>query len=72
MQKVWNGAEGGAVTAHLLANGVDTGKTLTLSSDSGFLQSLEAYAADGSTPTPSEDEVTGYTSQITGDAAQAL
>ena len=50
VQKVWNGAEGGAVTVHLLANGVDTGKTLTLSSDNNWQDSftgLEAYAADG-------------------------
>ena len=77
VQKVWNGAEGGAVTVHLLANGVDTGKTLTLSSDNNWQDSftgLEAYAADGSeiTYTITEDEVAGYTSQITGDANQGF
>ena len=77
VQKVWNGAEGGAVTIHLLANGVDTGKTLTLSSDNNWQDSftgLDAYAADGSeiTYTISEDEVAGYTSQITGDATQGF
>ncbi|RVU96621.1 Cna B-type domain-containing protein [Coriobacteriales bacterium OH1046] len=71
--KRWVGPEGGSVTVRLLADGVDTGKTLTLSADNGWSDSFDDLPkyADG-TPiayTVTEDPVENYSAEITGDAA---
>ena len=73
VKKEWVGPKAGPVTVHLLANGTDTGKTLTLDEAgnwTGTFSSLDKYNADGSeiVYTVKEDEVSGYTSKITGDA----
>ena len=71
--KVWVGGEAGPVTIHLLADGVDTGNTLTLTADGdwkGSFEGLPKYKDHGTeiAYTISEDAVSGYTSQISGDA----
>ncbi len=71
--KRWVGPAGGPVTVHLLADGTDTGQTLTLSEDnnwSGTFTGLKKYR-DGGTLivyTVSEDPVAGYSTGIAGDA----
>ena len=71
--KKWVGPKAGPVTVHLLADGTDTGKTLTLdeaNSWTGTFSGLDKYNADGTEIVYSvkEDEVSGYTSEVTGDA----
>lgn len=70
--KVWSGAKKDSVTVHLLADGVDTGKTLVLSEANnwtGSFTGVNLYAADGHVIayTVSEDAIEGYTSETTGD-----
>ena len=71
--KLWVGPKAGPVTVHLLADGVDTGKTLTLDEAgnwTGTFSSLDKYKADGTAIvyTVKEDDITNYTSTTTGDA----
>ena len=71
--KTWVGKKGSSVTVHLLADGVDTGKTLTLDAAgnwTGSFTDLPKYK-DGAeiAYTVKEDAVEGYTSEVTGDAA---
>ena len=71
--KTWVGEKGSSVTVHLLADGVDTGKTLTLDAAgnwTGSFTDLPKYK-DGAeiAYTVKEDAVEGYTSEVTGDAA---
>ncbi|MEE8717181.1 MAG: Cna B-type domain-containing protein [Coriobacteriales bacterium] len=71
--KTWVGTTGGPVTIHLLADGADTGKTLTLSSATGWKATFEGLAKyrDHGTSiayTVSEDAVSGYTASVSGDA----
>ena len=73
VKKEWIGPKAGPVTVRLLADGVDTGKTTTLSDANSWTDTfsgLDKYKADGTaiTYTVKEDEVSGYTSEITGDA----
>ncbi|MDO4888204.1 MAG: Cna B-type domain-containing protein [Actinomycetaceae bacterium] len=74
--KKWEGETGPAVTIHLLADGEDTGKTLTLSADnewSGSFADLDKFAAGKEiTYTVAEDDVAGYTSEVTGSAADGF
>lgn len=71
--KVWSGdgVQPSQVTVHLFADGVDTGKTLTLSaanSWSGSFTGLDATSGGKKIAyTVSEDAVTGYASAVTGD-----
>ncbi|WP_311405676.1 Cna B-type domain-containing protein [Lancefieldella rimae] len=70
--KKWVGPKAGPVTVHLLADGTDTGKTVTLDEAgnwTGTFSNLPKYK-DGTaiTYTVKEDEVSGYTSEVTGDA----
>ena len=72
--KAWVGPEGGDVTVHLLADTVDTGKTLTLTaagSWTGSFDGLRQYATDGHeiVYTVEEDPVANYDAAVTGDAA---
>ena len=79
VQKVWDDADDqdgkrpDAVTVRLLADGQDTGKTLTLNADNGWKVSftdLDAYKEGAAIVyTVEEVNVEGYTSGITGDAA---
>ncbi len=71
--KKWVGPKAGPVTVHLLADGTDTGKTTTLSDANSWTDTfsgLDRYKTDGTEIVYSvkEDEVSGYTSEITGDA----
>lgn len=70
--KKWVGGEGGPVTVRLLADGEDTGKTVTLSADGGWTGSFDGLPKnkDGKAIayTVSEDPVEGYASEVTGDA----
>ena len=73
VKKEWVGPKAGPVTVHLLADGVDTGKTVTLSDSNSWTDTfsgLAKYKTDGTEIVYSvkEDEVSGYTSEITGDA----
>ena len=73
VKKEWIGPKTNSVTVHLLADGVDTGKTLTLDEAGSWTDTfsgLDKYNADGTEIVYSvkEDEVSGYTSEITGDA----
>ena len=73
VKKEWVGPKAGPVTVHLLADGVDTGKTVTLSDSNSWTDTfsgLAKYKKDGTEIVYSvkEDEVSGYTSEITGDA----
>lgn len=75
--KAWVGPQGGPVTVHLLANGTDTGETLTLSADNswtGSFDGLRAYDEDGNEVayTVAEDPVDSYSSAVTGDAASGF
>ena len=79
VEKVWDDADDqdgmrpDAVTIRLLADGQDTGKTLTLNADNGWKVSftdLDAYKEGAAIVyTVEEVNVEGYTSGITGDAA---
>ncbi len=71
--KAWIGPKTNSVTVHLLADGTDTGKTVTLSDSNSWTDTfsgLAKYKTDGTEIVYSvkEDEVSGYTSEITGDA----
>ena len=73
VKKEWIGPKAGPVTVHLLADGTDTGKTVTLSDANSWTDTfsgLDKYKADGTeiVYTVKEDEVSGYTSEVTGDA----
>ncbi len=73
VKKEWVGPKAGPVTVHLLADGVDTGKAVTLSDANSWTDTfsgLDKYKADGTEIVYSviEDEVSGYTSEVTGDA----
>ena len=73
VKKEWVGPKAVPVTVHLLADGVDTGKTVTLSDSNSWTDTfsgLDKYKTDGTEIVYSvkEDEVSGYTSEITGDA----
>ena len=73
VKKEWVGSKADSVTVHLLADGIDTGKTTTLSDSNSWTDTfsgLDKYKADGTEIVYSvkEDEVSGYTSKITGDA----
>ena len=73
VKKEWVGPKTNSVTVHLLADGTDTGKTVTLSDANSWTDSfsgLDKYNADGTEIVYSvkEDEVSGYTSEVTGDA----
>ena len=84
VSKQWadNGDECGnrpdSVTVHLLADGADTGKAVTLDSSNDWASAftgMRVYdAADGHkiSYTVSEDAVAGYTSAATGDAASGF
>lgn len=77
VKKVWVGKKGSSVTIHLLADGQDTGKTLTLSEANGWsgtFDALEKNAADGHeiAYTVTEDEVSGYTSKVEGSATDGF
>ena len=67
--KAWVGKVGGPVTVHLLADGTDTGKTLTLDAAgnwTGSFTDLPKYR-DGGTEvayTVKEDAVDGYTAEV--------
>ena len=82
VKKVWkdennqDGKRPTSVTVKLLADGQDTGKTLTLTEANGWAGSFKDLDADkGGTPikyTVVEVTVPGYTSEITGDAASGF
>ena len=72
--KKWIGPKAGPVTVRLLADGADTGKTVTLSDANSWTNTfsgLDKYKADGTAIvyTVKEDDITNYTVAITGDAA---
>ena len=73
--KKWVGPEGDAVTVHLLADGADTGKVLTLDkagSWAGTFDNLRKYKPGTKTEIAykvSEDPVANYASIVSGDAA---
>ena len=79
VQKVWNDADDqdgmrpDAVTVRLLADGQNTGKTLTLNADNdwaGSFSDLDAYKEGAAIAyTVKEADVAGYQPQITGSAA---
>ena len=75
--KKWIGPKANSVTVHLLADGVDTGKTLTLDEAgnwTGTFSSLDKYKADGTeiVYTVKENDITHYTVAITGDATSGF
>ena len=75
--KTWIGPKAGSVTVHLLADGTDTGKTLTLDEAgnwTGTFSGLDKYNTDGTeiTYTVKEDEIAGYTSEVSGDATSGF
>ncbi len=80
--KKWVGPAGSEVTAHLLADGVDTGRELRLNEGNGWkggFDGLPKYNADGSEVAYSvtEAEVTGvdsdkYETAVAGDAASGF
>ena len=82
VEKVWNdandqdGKRPDAVTVRLLADGQDTGKTLTLNAANdwvGSFSDLDVYnAGQPIAYTVEEVSVTGYQSSITGDAADGF
>uniref|UniRef100_UPI0028E93661 Cna B-type domain-containing protein n=1 Tax=Olsenella uli TaxID=133926 RepID=UPI0028E93661 len=70
--KRWVGPEGGEVTAHLLADGVDTGRELKLNAGNnwtGSFDNLRKYKAGTATEivyTVKEDPVANYDSDVVG------
>ena len=82
VKKVWNdsnnqdGKRPSSITVKLLADGQDTGETLTLNEANGWAGSFTNLDADkGGTPiqyTVVEVTVAGYTSKVTGDAASGF
>jgi LPXTG-motif cell wall-anchored protein len=74
--KKWVGGEGPAVTIHLFADGIDTGKALTLDGSSawkGLFTDLPKYRSGKQISyTIAEDAVEGYSSQVEGDAANGF
>lgn len=84
VSKVWddqNNADGTrptSVTVHLYADGVDTGKSEVLSDANGWtatfsnLNKNQTGTTTAITYTIVEDEVEGYTTQVTGDAASGF
>ena len=84
VSKVWddqNNADGTrptSVTVHLYADGVDTGKSEVLSDANGWtatfsnLNKNQTGTTTAITYTIVEDEVEGYTAQVTGDAASGF
>ena len=77
VSKKWVGPKGSPVTVHLLADGVDTGKSLVLNEDSGWkgtFTDLREYNANGQkiSYTVSEDSVDGYKGEVTGDMASGF
>ena len=82
VKKLWkdennqDGKRPSSVTVKLLADGQDTGKTLELTEANGWAGSFTNLDADkGGTPiqyTVVEVTVTGYTSEVTGDAASGF
>ena len=73
VKKEWVGPKAGPVTVHLLADGVDTGKTVTLSDSNSWTDTfsgLDKYKTDGTeiVYTVKEDDIANYTVAITGDA----
>ena len=82
VKKVWkdennqDGKRPTSVTVKLLADGQDTGKTLTLTEANGWAGSFKDLDADkGGTPiqyTVVEVTVAGYTSKVTGDATSGF
>ena len=82
VKKVWkdennqDGKRPSSVTVKLLADGQDTGKTLELNAANNWAGSFTNLDADkGGTPikyTVVEVTVTGYTSDVTGDAASGF
>ena len=82
VKKVWkdennqDGKRPSSVTVKLLADGQDTGKILELNATNGWAGSFTDLDADkGGTPiqyTVVEVTVTGYTSDVTGDAASGF
>ena len=70
--KKWVGPEGGEVTAHLLADGADTGKELKLNAGNGWkgtfddLRKYKAGTADEIVYTVKEDPVANYDSDVVG------
>lgn len=80
--KTWNddrnkdGIRPKSIIVHLLANGEDTGRTVTLHADNGWSTSfrdLDLYE-DGATIqyTVSEDPVAGYIATVTGDSIKGF
>ena len=77
VKKEWVGPKGGPVTIHLLADDVDTGKTVTLNNGNNWedtFSNLAKYKADGTAIayTVKEDAVTNYTSSVSGDATNGF
>ena len=82
VKKVWNDANNqdgkrpSSITVKLLADGQDTGETLTLNESNGWAGSFTNLDADkGGTPikyTVVEVSVTGYTSDVAGGAASGF
>lgn len=82
VKKVWkdannqDGKRPSSVTVKLLADGQDTGKKLELTEANGWAGSFKDLEAEkGGTPiqyTVVEVTVTGYTSEVTGDAASGF
>ena len=75
--KIWVGPKAGPITVHLLADGTDTGKTLTLNEAGnwkGTFDGLRKYKTDGTeiVYTVKEDDVANYTNAITGDIASGF
>lgn len=80
VKKIWedasdqDGLRPDAITLHLVADGEDTGKTLTLNEENGwsgtFTQLAEYANGEKIAYTVKEDAVTGYTSETSGDAVK--
>ena len=76
--KKWVGPEGGEVTAHLLADGKDTGRELKLNAGNGWkgsfddLRKYKAGTADEIAYTVKEDPVANYDGSVEGDAASGF
>ena len=73
VSKVWVGGQGGPVKVRLLADGSDTGKSVTLDEASGWRGSFDGLprlGGDGKAIayTVAEDVPAGYSSEVTGDA----